>query len=261
MFSYPPMGPQYVLPEARGLKRLYLRLFGIPDVRAHLTGDYALRELSGLSFTSMLDVGSGNGIITALIGSRYPGCTVLGIDRDEGGVTYASAIARQIGLPNVSFRVSDVEANELTGSFDLVTSFGVLQFIADCPRFIRGVNRVLVPGGHLLLQLPSANGLRSLLSVAELWQYYPDFHEARGPFTDVEATELLTANGFEVVRIREAIKGPSILAKDIFYASLSVSRALNFACCPLLNWITARDGRRRGRGNGLFVLARKTRGV
>lgn len=251
------LGPQFVMPEAHGWKGLYLRLFGIPDVRAHLTADYALRTLAGLSFTSMLDVGCGNGVITCCLASHHPMRTVVGVDRDELSLNFARALARQNGLDKLSFRNADVESEDLAGAYDLVTCFSVFQFIRDCDQMVREMNRVLVSGGHLLLQLPSANRVEYLMKVASIRRRYPAFHEARGPFTAVEARQLLTENGFKVIRMDEAIKGPSVLAKELFYLSLSVNRMVNHACSPLLNWITALDGRYRGRGNGLFVLARK----
>ena len=261
--NYTPgrMGPRFVLPEARGLKRLYLRLFGIPDVRAHLTAAHALQELAQLPFASVLDVGCGGGAVTCCIAAHHPQCTVVGVDQDEEGIKYASALARQNGLDRLSFRAANLERDSLSGKFDLVTCFAVLQFIRDCPWALRNLNGALVPGGHLLLQLPSTNRVEYLMKSPRLHRRYPDFHEARGPFTPAEARRLVTDNGFTVVRINEAIKGPSVLAKELFYLTLSFSRAVNQASCPLLNWVPAWDGRYRGHGNALFVLARKVREV
>lgn len=252
------MGPRSIVPHAHGLKRVYLELFGIPDVRPHLTASYALRALTRIPFVSLLDVGCGNGVVTCFLGSRYPGRRIVGVDRDEAGLEFARALARQNGLANVSFERTNIESDRLTGEFDLITCFAVMQFIHDCHRLIRRLHDLLAPQGHLLLQLPTANRVAYL---AEAWperNCYPDFHEARGPFHTAEARQLVEKNSFDLVRLTEVLKGPTVLAKELFYLTLFVSRALTYACCPMLNWITSFDACFGGPGNGLFLLARKS---
>ena len=137
-----------------------------------------------------------------------------------------------------------------------------MQFIEDCPRFIRSVNAVLVSGGHVLLQLPNVTRVKTVFDTPSLHKRYPDFHEehaVRSP--PRRRLKCLNLNGFEVVRITEVIKGPSVIAKQLFYYTLSIGRIVNFASCPILNWITSRDRWYRGPGNGLIVLAKKIKAV
>src|SRR5215510_1909697 len=86
--SYRPgmLGGDFVLPRAAGLKRLYLSSFGLPDVRLQLTSRYLLEGISPLSFRSMLDVGCGSGLLTALIAKRHTDSLIIGVDRDGDGI-------------------------------------------------------------------------------------------------------------------------------------------------------------------------------
>src|SRR5260370_26949152 len=130
------LGEDFVLPRPRGLKSLYLRWFGVPDVRVHLTASYLLKTLSELSFKSVLDVGCGNGMLTCLIASQYSGCAVVGVDRDEQSVRFASRLAEQNALQNVRFQPGNFESNQLTGQYDIITCLAVLQFIHDIPSLL-----------------------------------------------------------------------------------------------------------------------------
>jgi 2-polyprenyl-3-methyl-5-hydroxy-6-metoxy-1,4-benzoquinol methylase len=251
------LGEDFVLPRPNGLKGLYLRWFGVPDVRVHLTASYLLKTLSELPFKSVLDVGCGNGMLTCLIASQYSGCAIVGIDRDEESVDFASRLAEQNALQNVRFQPGNFESDQLTGAYDIITCLAVLQFIHDIPALLGRSNYLLTPGGHLLLQIPSAVPSKLLMKASLLRRRLPEFGEARGAFTESEIRALLTDAGFEVVQVRSIIKGPAILVKELFYIFLSLHSRIAFAFCPLLNWITAHDSRFSGHGMGWFVVAKK----
>lgn len=254
------IGPEFVLPRARGLKEVYLRLFGVPEVRIHLAAAHALPLVAGFSFTSALDVGCGNGMLTCLLAACYPDRAFVGIDRDGGALEFARALARQNDLDNVEFRQADAEQERISQHYDLVTSFGVLQFIGDIPALIRILNLCLRPGGALLLQLPAAHTRRLLMRMRPAHDLLPEFHEVRGGFTVGEISSLLTDGGFEVHTVRHAIRGPAILAKEIYYVLLPAPRWTRALACPLLNWVTVMDASYSGEGNGFFVLAQKRSG-
>jgi 2-polyprenyl-3-methyl-5-hydroxy-6-metoxy-1,4-benzoquinol methylase len=260
MKSYKPglMGSSFVLPQADGLKGLYLRLIGVPDVRVQLTAAYLFDALSRLPFKSMLDVGCGNGMLTCLAALRYPDASILSIDQDEASISFAIRLAAQNDLDNVRFQLMDAEHEYFRVQIDLITCFGVLQFIRDIPTLLRNFQDMLAPGGHLVLQLPLANKAEFLMKLAFARKRLPNFHEVRRGFTETEITKLLTEAGFEILQLQQIIKGPSIFAKEVFYLLLSLHQKATFILCPLLNWITVFDGKYFGPGQGLFVIARKS---
>jgi SAM-dependent methyltransferase len=77
---------------------------------------------------------------------------VIGIDLAPGALKTAEERARKRGLTNIRFQHADAHdlpfANE---SFDRITSRLGVMFLADLPRALREMHRVLKPGGRLAL--------------------------------------------------------------------------------------------------------------
>lgn len=104
----------------------------------------------------------------------------VGIDPSLGAVMAARRVARQLG---VSTRYLVADARHLPfapHSFDVTYSYSVLQHLspADAEHAVSEMGRVLKPGGHAKVQMPTAFGARCL------------YHQARRSFR--------RAVGFEV---------------------------------------------------------------
>lgn len=107
----------------------------------------ALRLLSGGE--RFLDVGCGEGILAEAVMPRF--AEVHGVDISSGAVEEA----RRRG---VRAHICDVGAEPLpfdNGSFDVVSSMSVPQFIADVNGLMNECRRVLRPGGQLVLSVPN----------------------------------------------------------------------------------------------------------
>jgi 2-polyprenyl-3-methyl-5-hydroxy-6-metoxy-1,4-benzoquinol methylase len=253
------LGRNYVLPRAGGLKGLYLDWFGVPDVRLQLSALYLYQTLSQLQFGSLLDVGCGNGMMTNLIASVYPHCAVLGVDRDEKSIAYAKRLAAQNDCRQTRFQTLDVENCFPEGKYDAITCMAVLQFIDDPQALLKKIHDGLTAGGHLVMQVPVVNDLRFLMRLPQAQNRLPEFSETRAAFRQEEIAGLLTQSGFEVIKIHQVIKGITVLAKELFYLLLSVHPKAPFLLCPLLNRITAIDDLRYGAGQGLVIIAGKSK--
>jgi len=251
------LGDRFVLPPAGGLKRLYLRLFGIPDVRAQLSAAYTLSAVQQLAPRTVLDVGCGNGMITCLLAAHMPETRFVGLDLDAASLEFAARLAAQNGLDNVTFRLANAEESALPGSNDMVVCLAVFQFIHDVKGLASQIRDALVPGGSLVLQISGRDTRQYINRLSRLRGNLPEFREVRTGFTDEGVRALLGEVGFDGVETRAVIKGPSILAKEVFYATLQVGPA-RYALCPLLNWVTAFDRSYSGHGNGIFVVARRS---
>jgi SAM-dependent methyltransferase len=137
----PDLAFRQTLDPSADIHQWILRRNGFEDgeaLRAHLA-DRA----------RILDAGSGNGRVTALLAQHAPPTSeVVGVDIN------ALDVAREnlAGLDNVSFR----EANLLgdlshLGSFDFVYSQEVLHHTGDAPRAFANLATVLAPGGELAI--------------------------------------------------------------------------------------------------------------
>lgn len=102
-----------------------------------------------LPFRAILEVGGGQGGLTTLL---YPHASVTNIDLEP---KFADASCNK--KANVDFLVGD--ATQLPfpdNSFDAVTMFDVLEHIPDDLAAIAEAQRVLRPGGYLLISTPNS---------------------------------------------------------------------------------------------------------
>ena len=99
---------------------------------------------------AVLDAGCGVGYGTAHL--AQVAASVVGVDRDEGAVSYAR---ERYSRPNVEFRVGDLLDLDLAdASFDVVCSFETIEHVEDVEAFLAEVTRVLRPEGAFLVSTP-----------------------------------------------------------------------------------------------------------
>jgi arsenite methyltransferase len=101
----------------------------------------------------VLDIGAGPGFLAldmaAIVG---PGGAVHGIDPSENMRQVAATRARPPDAAPVTFSPGEATALPFPdGSFDVVTSTQVYEYVADMPAALAEAHRVLRPGGRLLV--------------------------------------------------------------------------------------------------------------
>jgi len=139
----------------------------------------------------ILDLGCGRGWLSRSLAARGE---VLGADVTAAAVERAREL-----FPGLRFERADVEgllASRGEASFDLVVASEVLEHVGDGdkPAFLRGVHRLLRPGGHAILTTPRG----------ELWPAWQKSRDWRQPVeawvSEKELDRLAAAAGFDVVR-------------------------------------------------------------
>jgi trans-aconitate 2-methyltransferase len=112
---------------------------------------------------AVLDVGCGDGKVTALVAARVPRGRVVGIDPSPAMVDLARA-----EHPGIEFRVLDVRDLDAVEAFDVVVSFTALHWVIERhDQALRGICRALRHGGRLALQFPGAGNAAALFTAAE----------------------------------------------------------------------------------------------
>ena len=94
----------------------------------------AAEVLATLALTDakrVVDLGCGNGKITAAIASRVPDATVLGVDASREMISYALEHFGARAFPNLNFAVGDISTLAFEAAFDTVLSFNALHWIPD----------------------------------------------------------------------------------------------------------------------------------
>lgn len=129
----------------------------------------------------VLDVGGGCGAI-----ARYLGEVCGQVDLLEP-MPARAAVARERtrDLDNVEVFVGDLNAVPPEPAYDLITVIGVLEYIGSGARndepyidFLRGLSRLLLPGGRILIGIENRLGVKYLAGA-------PEDHSGR-PFDGVE---------------------------------------------------------------------------
>jgi trans-aconitate methyltransferase len=113
----------------------------------------------------VLDVGCGDGKLTAIMAQQVTSGAVTGIDASPQMVTLARQ--RWGRVRNMAFSCVDVLQLMFSGVFDVVFSNTVLHWVADHPAVLAGMRRALKPGGRMLLQMPTAGNCMHFIEAVE----------------------------------------------------------------------------------------------
>jgi trans-aconitate 2-methyltransferase len=151
----------------------------------------------------VLDVGCGDGRITAEIAARLPRAQVVGIDPSPRMIEIAPASDR------VAFRLDDVLGMSFEDEFDAVVSFNALHWVSQQQAALRRIAAALREGGAALLVLVCDGPRRSLEDTAMDVTARPEWREYfRGysaPFVHPDPAsypDLVEASGMRVVDLQ-----------------------------------------------------------
>jgi trans-aconitate 2-methyltransferase len=187
----------------------------------------ALLDLEGSE--RILDVGCGNGNITAEIAARVPRGAVVGVDPSRDMIDFGSSRFAAI-LPNLRFEVADVRRLPFQEEFDLVVSFNALHWVPEQDAALRSIRSVMKPDGLAQLRLVPAGERKSLENVIEetrlssRWSnYFREFHDPYLHLTPDQYTALAERNGLHVRRIHTEAKAWDFESRSAFFAFGSVT--------------------------------------
>jgi trans-aconitate 2-methyltransferase len=166
----------------------------------------ALLDLNGSE--RVLDVGCGEGKITAQIASRAAKGSVVGVDPSRDMISFARTHFGRTALPNLQFEVADARRLPFKNEFDLVVSFNALHWIPEQQAALKSIRSTLVSGGKAHLRLVSKGPRQSVENVAEetrrtsRWkEYFQDFEDPYLHLTPEEYAVLAEHSGFRVLGV------------------------------------------------------------
>ncbi len=171
--------------------------------------DEQLRSLTLAGSERILDLGCGDGKITAEIAARVPAGSVLGVDPSRDMIAFASS---HFGAPrqaNLAFAVADARRLPFRGEFDLVVSFNALHWVPEQSAALASIHQALKPGGKALLRFVPQGQRQCLEDVIEevrhdaRWAaFFGDVPKPYAHFTADEYRALAEQAGFRVDQLR-----------------------------------------------------------
>jgi trans-aconitate methyltransferase len=102
----------------------------------------------------VLDVGCGDGKVTAEIARSLPRGSVTGMDSSTGMIRFARKTFPPGKFPNLKFHVRDarkIQPKQFQRQFDLIFSNAALHWVDDHEAFLRGAASVLQNNGQLIV--------------------------------------------------------------------------------------------------------------
>lgn len=184
--------------------------------------DEALALLDLRDAERVLDVGCGNGKITAEIAARMPQGSVVGVDASADMVHFAGS---HFGSSTLRFQVADARSLPFREEFDLVVSFNALHWVPDQDHALLSIWQALKSPGSAQLRLVPDGKRKSLETVIEetrlspRWaDYFRDFQDPYLHLSPEEYAKLAQQCGFRLESLGIQDKSWDFGSREAFIA-------------------------------------------
>ena len=138
----------------------------------------------------VIDIGCGRANLLKAFDRR--GCTCYGVERSD--------FPDDSGLENITIYKQDfLDVDIPDNSLDIAVIWHVLEHLSDPASVIKKLNKVLKPGGNLIISVPNFGSLQSKIS-GKHW-FHLDLPRHTYHFTLEVLSEILKTSGFEVRQV------------------------------------------------------------
>jgi len=124
-------------------------------------GTKLIAELGLRGTESVLDLGCGDGTLTAQLADLVPQGEVVGIDASQGMIDAARPKERG----SLRFFLLDINNLNFTARFDIVFSNATLHWVKDHRRLLQNVRRALRDGGRLRFNFAADGNCATFITV------------------------------------------------------------------------------------------------
>ncbi len=175
----------------------------------------------------ILDVGCGDGKVTAEIARAVPNGSATGVDASAEMISFAEKTFPKKSAPNLEFHVMDAREIRFRREFDLVFSNAALHWVDDHQRFLAGAASVLKPGGRLVVSCGGKGNAQDVFVAlrpelrAKMWrEFFRQIPEPYFFYAPEEYKKWLAKAGFKTLSIGLAPKDATYPGAEGFAAWL-----------------------------------------
>lgn len=242
---------------AEKFKKLYISIFGIPEIGFQIRGLYFKKILAShllnKNLKKILDAGSGIGICTFLLATTFPKSQVTGIDLDRNKLKSCKIMAEELKIKNVEFTYLDV-LKLSKSDYDLIINIDVLEHVKNYELVLRNFYSTLNKSGYLYIHVPQPNQKRIFTSF-KTWRHEDHVREG---ITRKDLENSLEKLGFKIIVSKETFGFFGKLAWEINHLMLTRSFVLAGITFPFLFALAILDPLwKNNDGLGITVLAQK----
>jgi SAM-dependent methyltransferase len=184
-----------------------------------------IRRLTLAGGERILDVGCGDGKVTAEIAGLVPRGSVLGIDPSHNMIDFASRNFATGERPNLGFEVADARRMTYRSEFDLVVSFNALHWVPEQEDALRCIRAALKSGGRALLRLvpgdagPAIEVIIEEVRLQKRWAgFFTGFRPPFAHFTPAQYRTMAERSGLLVDHILVEDRSWDFLTREEFAA-------------------------------------------
>jgi trans-aconitate 2-methyltransferase len=156
----------------------------------------------------ILDIGCGDGKVTAEIAAHVPDGRVVGIDSSTDMIDLAHTTFPANDFPNLRFFQMDARELTFSNEFDIIFSNAALHWVDDHRKVLSGIYKGLKTHGKILLQMGGRGNvsgmmavMRSLTEKAQWKEYFKEFVSPYNFYGPAEYSGWLSEMRFEPVRL------------------------------------------------------------
>ena len=191
----------------------------------------------------VLDIGCGDGKITAEIAAQVPSGYALGVDPSRDMIDFASSHFATSTDSNLRFEVADVRRLPYRDEFDLVVSFNALHWVPEQVEALASIRAALRRGGRALLRFVAQGQRKSLEDVIEevrqraRWSdFFPGYQKPYLHSAPQDYRVLAERCGFQVQRLELKDKAWNFKTRDAFVAFGLATFVEWTRCLPQSEW-------------------------
>lgn len=170
-------------------------------------------------FQRVLDIGCGDGKITAQIASQLKtGGSILGVDISREMITFAAKKYRDAG--HVDFRIQDAGELDFEDEFDLIFSSFAIQWVIDQKSLFLKIYQALSLKGHFVATIPLGisdaleQAIDSTLSSEKWSSYFENFVKTWNFYTSDEIKQAISKTAFDMVKFE-------VVFQEVWFQSVS----------------------------------------